>query len=93
MRGIIYKYTNILNGKCYIGQTTNEQKRKRKWNKPNESYAGKKIELARKKYGLESFEYNVLFEIISEDKDEIMKVLNQMETYYIKKYDSFIKRI
>mgnify|MGYP002508894209 CR=1 FL=1 len=60
MKGIIYKYTSP-SGKVYIGQTTNEKKRKRVFlNENNEDYAGLKINNARKKYGPKSFKYEVL---------------------------------
>ena len=60
MKGIIYKYTSPSN-KVYIGQTTNEKKRKRVFlNENNEDYAGLKINNARKKYGPKSFKYEVL---------------------------------
>lgn len=40
MRGVIYKYTNLVNGKVYIGQTINEYKRREKWRNLNAPYAG-----------------------------------------------------
>lgn len=41
MRGVIYKYTNLKNGKVYIGQTLNETKRREKWRNLNSPYAGR----------------------------------------------------
>ena len=48
IEGIIYKYTSP-SGKCYIGQTTNELLRRKKWNSNIYHYAGTKIDRARKK--------------------------------------------
>lgn len=63
--GIIYKYTSP-SGKVYIGQTRDERKRRSKWFSTGTYYAGSKLENARKKYGPENFEYEVLMRIQSD---------------------------
>lgn len=86
--GIIYKYTSP-SGKVYIGQTTNERKRRKKFLNPNEDYAGLKINNARLKYGPESFDYEVLEKKVYNSSEECIEELNKLEIYYIGKYDSF----
>lgn len=86
--GIIYKYTSP-SGKVYIGQTRDERKRRSKWFSTGTYYAGSKLENARKKYGPENFEYEVLMRIQSDNEDDLVKTLNMKESEYIKLYDSF----
>ena len=74
-------------GKPYVGQTYNERNR-RKLFFSSRSYGGQKINRARKKYVPENFIYTVLFKIETNDKDLLMKELNEKEDYYISKYDS-----
>ena len=88
MRGVIYKYTNIYNGKVYIGQTVNEYKRREKWRNLKTPYAGSYINRARMKYGLESFEYEVLAEVTNRDEDILRETLNSLEKKYIALYQS-----
>lgn len=87
MRGIIYKYTSP-SGKCYIGQTSQENKRKYRFENIKQSYGSPKINNARKKYGPENFEYEILFEISIDDKDELRKILGEKEIIYIKQFDT-----
>ena len=88
IRGIIYKYTSPSN-KVYIGQTINEKDRRRKFlNKENVSYSGPKINKAIEKYGAKNFKYEIIFAIESYNKDEIIKILNEKEKYFIKLFDS-----
>lgn len=79
---IIYKVTNKVNGKCYIGQTirTLEQ---RKWQHIDCAKNGVKTHFynAIRKYG----EDNFIFEVI--DEASTLEELNELERYYIKKYD------
>ena len=58
----IYKITNRLNNKIYIGQTINEQKRRNTFLNINLRYGGLKIDNARKKYLPENFSYEVIYE-------------------------------
>ena len=81
--GIIYLRINKINGKKYVGQVTTKRfkARQNKWNNLNLPYAGNVINNARKKYGIESFG----FEILKECEDE---ELNQWEMYYIKELNT-----
>jgi group I intron endonuclease len=83
--GFIYKITNTINNKCYIGQTRVAD--------PNKRWAGHKkaikmgtgcplLQDAVNKYGIDKFTFRVL--IICFDED-----LNKFEKDYIKKYNSF----
>lgn len=80
---IIYKATNRLNGKCYIGQTRHSLEHRKTIHL---MCAKKGVEThfyqAIRKYGEENFEW----EIICSTNDK--KRLNELETFYITKYDS-----
>lgn len=84
----IYKITNRLDGKVYIGQTVNTDNR---W-KAHKSYAKNKtkckqvIHQAIAKYGIENFEFEVL--ACSLDKDSA----NDAEVQIIKQYNSRDKK-
>lgn len=87
-KGIIYKYT-APSGKVYIGQTRDERNRRLRWFRMTpQYYAGGKLEEARRKYGPENFEYEVLLKIETDNEEELTKILNQKEIEYIDLYDS-----
>lgn len=88
IEGIIYKYTSP-SGKCYIGQTTNELLRRKKWNSNIYHYAGTKIDRARKKYGSKNFKYEVLVRNKYSSRSIAIEDLNRLEIYYIGLYDSY----
>lgn len=81
---IIYKFTNVVNGKCYIGQSIQKNPKSRfydhfsKSKNPNKSH----FHYALKKYGIDKF----TFEII--DSAENLDDLNSLEQYYIQKFNS-----
>lgn len=78
----IYKITNIVDGKIYIGQTVNYEKRKRSHRNYllNNKHCNSYLQRAFNKYGLDSFK----IELIQECKiDE----LDDLEKFYIKKYN------
>lgn len=82
----IYKITNKINGKCYIGQAVNIKRRWKshkeiafKKNHPGYSYP---LYQAIRKYGLENFNFEVLEECKKEQ-------LEEKEIFYIAKYDSY----
>ncbi len=76
----IYKITNKINGKVYIGQSIHIEKRWKEHIFDNRKNS--LIHLAIIKYGKENFS----FEVIEECNQ---KELNQKEQYWIKKYNSF----
>ena len=84
MEGIIYKYTNKINGKVYIGQTVDEVKRKSR----HKSCVDKNyFHYAIQKYGWDNFEYTVL-ERVDFDPEVIYDELDKLECKYIIDYKS-----
>ena len=92
MIGIIYKYTSPSN-KCYIGQTLHENRRKAQHKRsaynPTDSAYWLPFHKAIRKYGWDSFKYEVLYTVISENFNKIRNILNEKEIYYIGLYKSF----
>ena len=84
--GIIYCYTNKINGKKYVGQTINPEQRynahKSNYQNPNHTEYNSLIHKAFRKYGFDNFTYEVLVKGIDD-----INVLNELETYYIKKFN------
>lgn len=81
---LIYKATNIINGKVYIGQTSKTLEERKKAHKKDSQRLDTYFYRAIRKYGWESFEWEVLQDSISTREE-----LDQLEKYYIKLYDSF----
>lgn len=80
---IVYKVTNKINGKVYIGQTTRSlDKRWAQHVRCAKKGVKTKICYAIRKYGAENFELEVLCTAYSKSE------LNDLEIYYIHKYDS-----
>lgn len=80
---IIYKATNKINGKCYIGQTRHSlDYRKRIHLTKAHQGIDTHFYQAIRKYGDDNFEWSIICS--ANDK----KTLNELETYYIQKYDS-----
>lgn len=81
----IYKITNQINGKCYIGQSVDIEKRWHQHKRRSlvlgsteyDSYFHRAI----RKYGLENFSFEVLEECLKEE-------LNEKETFYVSRYSS-----
>ena len=68
---IIYKTTNLINNKIYVGQDSK--------NRPNYLGSGKLLKLAIKKYGKKNFRKEIVEECTS------VKELDEREIYWIKK--------
>ena len=88
---LIYKITNKINNKCYIGQTIKNAEER--WEEhqahafgthPND--VNKTLYKAIRKYGLENFTFEVL-----QDNIETYEQLDKAEIYWIDFYNSFIK--
>lgn len=84
--GIIYKYTNKINGKVYIGQTINERRRKREHRLAKQSCP---FHSAIRKYGFDNFQYTVLFKISCNNQQDLVNTLNFKEINCIKFFRSF----
>lgn len=83
MKGIIYKYT-FPDGKVYIGQTRNPEKRKRDHIDPKIGPVNTGFWDAYQRFG--TYEYEVLREIESDNEDELIDQLNRWESGYIFQY-------
>lgn len=89
--GVVYRYINDQdNGKCYVGCTINEKQRMSTWKNEKCVYGGEKIEEARRNFGLSAFRYEQLDVIYGDDKNEVIKKIEALESLYIKKFNSFI---
>lgn len=95
VEGIIYCYTNKVNGKKYIGQTTEERRRHNRFLRPQALYTSRNggilsyIDKARQKYGISNFEYEVLQRVTCETLQELESKLNELEEYYIQEYNTY----
>lgn len=75
---IIYKITNKLNGKAYIGQTTKSLAERVQGHIHGRSRIGREI----LKYGRENFDFSVI------DKANTKEELDELEIFWIAWYDS-----
>lgn len=84
MNGFIYKITNKVNNKVYIGQTryTVESRWRQHLKNYNVEHRKQPLYMAFEKYGVENFEVE-LIEEVNVDK------LDEREIFWIAKYDSF----
>lgn len=80
-KGVIYCAHCLVNGKKYIGQTINYQNRLKR-HKSDSKKVDNKFYRAIKKYGWESFIWGII-----EEYD--VNFLNEKETYWIEKYNSY----
>lgn len=78
----LYKITNLLNNKCYIGVTNrNPEERFAEHKKPSSSsFIGKAIQSD----GVENFSFEIILTNIEDDK------ISSLECEYIKKYNSLL---
>ncbi len=81
---IIYKVTNLITNKCYIGKTIktlNERKKSHLKNIRNNVQS--KFYNSVRKYGKDNFIWEILIEC------EKISLLNELECFFIEKYNSF----
>lgn len=79
----IYKITNLINNKCYIGQSTRLSIRKRGHFRDleNGKHINKHLQRSFNKYGENNFKFEILQYCIPDELDEL-------EKFYISKYNS-----
>lgn len=87
--GAIYKITNIINGKFYIGSAVDFDKRKKihLYHLQKNSHHNKILQKAWNKYGIDSFVFEILE--ISNDRTKII----EREQYYLDLYKPYDIRI
>lgn len=87
----IYVIKNCVNGKCYVGQSIYLQKRllthvnPKTWNKVKDRMI---IYKALLKYGLDDFEFEILYANDSTDYANVKPILDELEKKYISEYNS-----
>lgn len=94
--GVIYCYTSKTSGLKYVGQTINEAKRRQRF-LSNSTYCTSNkqggrlshFDLARFKYGVQDFIYEVLETVETNTLEDLHNKLNILEKEYIKKFDTF----
>lgn len=85
---VIYKITNLINNKIYIGQTIEYDERVRHHKqtafRKNSKERNRPLYKAIRKYGIENFKFEII------DNANSIEELNKKEIYYIKIYDSCV---
>lgn len=85
MNNVIYKATNMVNGKVYIGLTTQGLKVRKRRHR-GDALSGKSnlvFHIAIRKYGWDNFKWEII------DTAERADELNDKEVYWISYYDSY----
>lgn len=82
--GVIYKITNLINNKVYIGQTISTLSKRWREHRHQAEEGNKNYHLyqAMRKYGVENFRIEAIEQCPNEE-------LNNREKFWIKYYDSF----
>lgn len=95
IEGVVYRYVSP-DGKSYVGQTTNETRRRKEFatiaNNPDgnsQSYRVGAFREAIKKYGGDSFIYEVLYRNKYATKKEAQADLWQKEEFFIRYFNSY----
>ncbi len=79
----IYLRTNLINGKQYVGQAVDFDRREKEW-RGSKCYSKGVIDRARTKYGFDNFKVEILRECETQDE------LSKWEMYYIKELNTKI---
>lgn len=84
-KGVVYMYTNKNNGKVYIGETINLKRRQREHIEHKSSMVFHRVI---RDETFETFEFSILFECEDENKEYVICKIEEMEEYYIVKYNA-----
>jgi hypothetical protein len=91
--GYVYKITNNVNEKLYIGQTTKPIKTRmseHKSNRTRNGYRDSKLYIAMTEIGSENFNIEVIHTVYRESKKELREEMERLEKYYIEKLGTMI---
>lgn len=95
IEGVVYRYVSP-EGKSYVGQTTNEERRRKDFgivarnpNSGTQSYRSKLFRSDLEKFGVENFTYEVLYRNSYNTIEEAQADLWQKEEFFIEYFDSF----
>lgn len=88
MKGYIYKLTCTITGKVYIGKTIDINRRMVQHSKVTPKYSHH-LANAIKKYGINNFKEEIIFEVEAEDRAALNTALSNAEQLYIEQYDSY----
>lgn len=88
MKGYIYKLTCTITGKVYVGKTIDINRRMMQHSKITPKYSHH-LANAIKKYGIDNFKEEIIFEVEAEDRAVLNAALSNAEKSYIKQYDSY----
>lgn len=95
IEGVVYRYVSP-DGKSYVGQTTNETRRRKEFatiannpDGPSINYRTGAFRDAIKKFGGDNFTYEVLYRNKYATKEEAQSDLWQKEEFFIEYFDSF----
>lgn len=81
----IYKFTNLVNGKVYIGKTINDPSRRLREHELNAMKGSETLlHYAIRKYGIDSFSFEIIFNVLDEAD------VNYFEIRFIKEYNCSI---
>ena len=85
----VYLRTNKVNGKQYVGQTKDLNKREREWKCLKGKYGSKFLTEERDKYGLENFETKILAETDTREEAWVLeeKYIKELGTKYPNGYN------
>lgn len=86
--GYIYRFKNKINGKSYIGQSVQPEKRIKQHIGLANNGSNTKFHRAIRKYGIENFEYEILYGDLF-PIDNISDCLDRLEIYFINVFDSY----
>lgn len=79
---IIYKITNLVNNKVYIGLTTGTLAKRWGEHKQDSKYCDRHLYKSMRKYGIDNFTIEEI------DSTEDFECLGELERYYIRKFNS-----
>jgi len=88
MLGHVYQIKNLVNDKVYIGQTSRSVEQR--WHEHIKRLGGHNRHLCHsmQKHGIENFDFSVLYTVRSNDKHELLRILNEAEISLIRDANS-----